>query len=64
MLDHMTFRVADAARTRSFCAAAPAAGGRDSGASGPRPRDTRVHDDACGIDPDRYGVEAACRAPA
>lgn len=64
MLDHMTFRFADTARTRSFYAAALAAGGRDNGAPGLRPHYAPDHCGAFVIDPDGNDVEAVCRAPA
>jgi catechol 2,3-dioxygenase-like lactoylglutathione lyase family enzyme len=58
MLDHVTIGVSDFKRTVAFYDAALAAGGRDNGAPGLRPR---YHEDYYGafvLDPDGHNIEA------
>jgi hypothetical protein len=46
----------------AFHAAALAAGGKDNGAPGPRPRYTPTYYGAFVIDPDGHNLEAVCHA--
>ena len=60
---HIAFAAPDRATVDAFHAAALAAGGRDNGAPGLRPR---YHADYYGgyvIDPDGHNVEAVCHRP-
>jgi catechol 2,3-dioxygenase-like lactoylglutathione lyase family enzyme len=60
---HLAFAAPDRATVDAFHAAALAAGGRDNGAPGLRPR---YHTDYYGgyvIDPDGHNVEAVCHRP-
>jgi catechol 2,3-dioxygenase-like lactoylglutathione lyase family enzyme len=60
---HVCFRAADRAAVRAFHAAALAAGGRDDGPPGLRPK---YHPDYYGafvLDPDLHRIEAVCHAP-
>jgi catechol 2,3-dioxygenase-like lactoylglutathione lyase family enzyme len=59
---HVAFAAADRATVDAFHKAALAAGGRDNGAPGPRPR---YHPDYYGafvLDFDGHNIEAVCRA--
>src|SRR5262249_39071397 len=60
---HLCFRAPSRAAVDGFHAAAGAAGGRDDGAPGLRPR---YHADSYGafvLDPDGHRIEAVCHAP-
>lgn len=60
---HVCFRAPDRAAVRAFHAAALAAGGRDDGAPGLRPK---YHPDYYGafvLDPDQHRIEGVCHAP-
>jgi catechol 2,3-dioxygenase-like lactoylglutathione lyase family enzyme len=60
---HLCLRAPDRAAVRAFHAAALAAGGRDDGAPGLRPK---YHPDYYGafvLDPDLHRLEAVCHAP-
>jgi catechol 2,3-dioxygenase-like lactoylglutathione lyase family enzyme len=60
---HVCFRAPDRAAVQAFHSAALAAGGRDDGAPGLRPK---YHPDYYGafvLDPDEHRVEAVCHAP-
>ena len=60
----MAFAAADRATVDAFHAAALAAGGRDKGAPGLRPRYHPNYYGGYVIDPDGHTVEAVCHAPA
>jgi catechol 2,3-dioxygenase-like lactoylglutathione lyase family enzyme len=60
---HVCFKAADRARVEAFHAAALAAGGRDSGAPGPRPNYGEHYFGAFVLDPDGNKIEACCHAP-
>jgi catechol 2,3-dioxygenase-like lactoylglutathione lyase family enzyme len=60
---HLCLRARDRAAVRAFHAAALAAGGRDDGSPGLRPK---YHPDYYGafvLDPDLHRIEAVCHAP-
>ena len=61
---HIAFRVGSRTLVDSFYQAALAAGGRDNGAPGPRPRYDPDYYGAFVLDPDGNNIEAVCRAPA
>ncbi len=61
---HLCFRAPDRAAVRAFHAAALAAGGRDDGAPGLRPKYHPDYYGAFALDPDLHRVEAVCHAPA
>ena len=60
ILDHIGFQVSDLAQ---FHAAALAAGGKDNGAPGLRPRYHPNYYAAFVFDPDGHNIEAVCHAP-
>ena len=60
---HVAFAAATREQVRRFHAAALAAGGRDNGTPGLRPRYSPTYYGAFVIDPDGHNVEAVCRAP-
>jgi catechol 2,3-dioxygenase-like lactoylglutathione lyase family enzyme len=57
---HLAFTASSHQQVRDFHAAALAAGGRDNGAPGYRPRYHTNYYAAFVIDPDGYNIEAAC----
>ena len=57
---HLAFRAPDRAAVDAFHAAAIAAGGRDNGAPGLRPRYHAHYYGAYVLDPDGHNVEAVC----
>ncbi len=59
---HVAFAAATREQVRRFHAAALAAGGRDNGAPGLRPRYSSNYYGAFVIGPDGHNVEAVCRA--
>lgn len=61
---HLCFRAVDHAAVAAFHAAALAAGGRDDGAPGYRPRYHPDYYAAFVLDPDGHRIEAACHLPA
>jgi catechol 2,3-dioxygenase-like lactoylglutathione lyase family enzyme len=61
---HVAFVAADRAAVDAFYAAAIAAGGRDNGAPGLRPRYHADYYGAFVLDPDGHNIEAVCRLPA
>jgi catechol 2,3-dioxygenase-like lactoylglutathione lyase family enzyme len=60
---HLAFASPDRGTVDAFHAAALAAGGRDNGAPGPRPRYHRHYYAAYVLDPDGNNVEAVCHDP-
>ena len=68
MLDHMTFRAADIARTHAVCVAGPSPHGGPPGSAGChlswRAHDRRHCHGAVVIDPDGNNVEAVGHDPA
>jgi ribosomal protein S18 acetylase RimI-like enzyme/catechol 2,3-dioxygenase-like lactoylglutathione lyase family enzyme len=60
---HVALRAPSRAAVRAFHAAALAAGGRDGGAPGLRPRYHASYYGAFVVDPDGHHVEAVCHAP-
>jgi catechol 2,3-dioxygenase-like lactoylglutathione lyase family enzyme len=60
---HLCFRAPDRAAVRSFHSAALAAGGRDDGPPGPRPRYHPDYFAAFVLDPDGHRIEVVCHAP-
>ena len=61
---HVAFTAGTRALVDAFHAAAVAAGGRDNGAPGPRPRYHEHYYGAFVYDPDGNNVEAVCHQPA
>ena len=61
---HLAFRVPTRAAVDAFHAAALAAGGRDNGAPGLRPRYHANYYGAYVLDPDGHNIEAVCHDPA
>ena len=61
---HVAFNAVDRARVDAFHAAGLAAGGRDNGAPGPRPRYHPDYYAAYVLDLDGNNVEAVCHVPA
>ena len=61
---HVAFRAATREAVDGFHRAALAAGGKDQGAPGERPRYAEHYYAAYVLDPDGYNVEAVCREPA
>jgi catechol 2,3-dioxygenase-like lactoylglutathione lyase family enzyme len=61
---HVAFAAKDRAAVDAFHAAALAAGGRDNGAPGLRPRYHANYYGAFILDPDGHNIEAVCRRPA
>jgi len=61
---HIAFAAPDRASVDAFYAAALAAGGRDNGPPGLRPRYHRDYYGAFVLDPDGHNIEAVCRMPA
>ena len=59
---HIVFLAQDRAAVDAFYRAAIAAGGRDNGAPGLRPRYHSTYYGAFVLDPDGHNVEALCRA--
>jgi catechol 2,3-dioxygenase-like lactoylglutathione lyase family enzyme len=59
---HFAFTAADRATVAAFHAAALAAGGRDNGVPGLRPRYHADYYAAFILDPDGYNIEAVCHA--
>ena len=57
---HLAFAARSHAEVRAFHAAALAAGGRDNGAPGYRPRYHEHYYAAFVLDPDGYNIEAVC----
>lgn len=57
---HIAFRVDSRAEVDAFYQAALAAGGRDNGASGPRPHYHAHYYGAFVLDPDGHNIEAVC----
>ena len=60
---HVAFSAPDRATVDAFHAAALAAGGRDNGAPGLRPRYHAGYYGAYVLDPDGHNVEAVCHSP-
>jgi catechol 2,3-dioxygenase-like lactoylglutathione lyase family enzyme len=60
---HVAFRVATRAAVHAFYEAAIAAGGRDNGAPGLRPRYHPNYYAAFVLDPDGHNIEAVCHEP-
>jgi len=60
---HLCFRAPSRAAVHDFHAAALAAGGRDNGAPGLRPRYHPDYYAAFALDPDGHRIEAVCHAP-
>src|SRR5262249_1621200 len=60
---HVCFRAPDRQAVRAFHAAALAAGGRDDGAPGLRPKYHHDYYGAFVLDPDLHRIEAVCHAP-
>ena len=60
---HFAFSAASHSEVDAFFAAAIAAGGRDNGKPGLRPRYHTDYYAAFILDPDGYNVEAVCHAP-
>jgi catechol 2,3-dioxygenase-like lactoylglutathione lyase family enzyme len=60
---HLCFRAPDRAAARAFHAAALAAGGRDDGTPGLRPKYHEHYYGAFVLDPDGHRIEAVCHAP-
>lgn len=60
---HIAFSADSRAAVDAFHAAALAAGGRDNGAPGLRPRYSKNYYSAFVIDPDGHNLEAVCRNP-
>jgi catechol 2,3-dioxygenase-like lactoylglutathione lyase family enzyme len=60
---HVAFAAADRATVHAFYEAALAAGGRDNGQPGPRPRYQASYYGAFVLDPDGHNIEAVCYAP-
>lgn len=60
---HLCFRAPSRAAVDGFHAAALAAGGRDDGAPGLRPRYHADYYGAFVLDPDGHRIEAVCHAP-
>jgi catechol 2,3-dioxygenase-like lactoylglutathione lyase family enzyme len=60
---HLCFRAPDRSAVLNFHAAALAAGGRDDGAPGLRPRYHADYYGAFVLDPDGHRIEAVCHAP-
>ena len=61
---HVAFAAKDRATVDAFHRAALAAGGKDNGAPGLRPRHHPNYYGAFVIDPDGHNVEVVCHAPA
>jgi catechol 2,3-dioxygenase-like lactoylglutathione lyase family enzyme len=61
---HVAFTAPDRATVDAFHAAALAAGGRDNGGPGPRPKYHRHYYGAFVLDPDGHNIEAVCHTPA
>lgn len=61
---HVAFRAPSRAAVDAFHRAALAAGGRDNGAPGLRPRYHAAYYAAFVLDPDGHRIEAVCHAPA
>jgi catechol 2,3-dioxygenase-like lactoylglutathione lyase family enzyme len=61
---HVAFTAPDRATVDVFHAAALAAGGRDNGGPGPRPKYHRHYYGAFVLDPDGHNIEAVCHTPA
>jgi catechol 2,3-dioxygenase-like lactoylglutathione lyase family enzyme len=61
---HFAFTATATAEVDAFYAAAIAAGGRDNGPPGLRPRYHKDYYAAFVLDPDGYNLEAVCHAPA
>ena len=61
---HIAFSAVDRATVDAFHAAALAAGGRDNGAPGLRPRYQANYYGAFVLDPDGHNIEAVCYASA
>jgi catechol 2,3-dioxygenase-like lactoylglutathione lyase family enzyme len=59
---HLAFAAATRAQVREFHAAALAAGGKDNGAPGLRPKYSATYYGAFVFDPNGNNVEAVCRA--
>jgi len=60
---HVAIACPDRATVRAFHAAGLAAGGRDNGAPGPRPRYHASYYGAFVLDPDGNNIEAVCHRP-
>jgi catechol 2,3-dioxygenase-like lactoylglutathione lyase family enzyme len=60
---HLCFRAPDRAAVQAFHAAALAAGGRDDGLPGLRPKYHADYYGAFVLDPDSHRIEAVCHAP-
>ena len=60
---HIAFAAPDRAAVEAFHAAALAAGGRDNGSPGLRPRYHADYFGAYVLDPDGHNVEAVCHRP-
>lgn len=60
---HVAFRATSRAAVDAFYAAAIAAGGRDNGPPGLRPRYHADYYGAFVLDPDGHNVEAVCHLP-
>ncbi len=61
---HLAFQAANRAQVQAFYDAALAAGGKDNGAPGLRPRYHAHYYAAFVIGPDGHNLEAVCHAPA
>ncbi|WP_062356079.1 VOC family protein [Pseudoxanthomonas mexicana] len=61
---HIAFSASNRAQVDAFHAAALAAGARDNGAPGLRPRYHPDYYGAFAIDPDGHNIEAVCHLPA
>ena len=60
---HIAIASSDGTTVDTFHAAGLAAGGRDNGPPGPRPRYHQHHDGAFVLDPDGNNIEAVCHRP-
>ena len=60
---HIAFRADNRKQVDEFYKAAMAAGGKDSGAPGPRPHYHKDYYGAFVLDPDGHNIEAVCRVP-
>lgn len=60
---HLAFAATDFAQVEGFHRAGLAAGGRDNGAPGPRPKYSPGYHGAFLLDPDGHNVEAVWHAP-
>jgi len=61
---HLAFVAENHAQVDAFYAAAIAAGGKDNGKPGPRPRYHANYYGAFVLDPDGHNIEAVCHKPA